>query len=258
MCTQITWEPCENADWDPGGLGRGLRLLTAADGAGPETRLVMTKWRKAGRQAPGWRGCERKEHRRVVATKAQGLETEKSQPAVLPGWLRPCGTSGKQSRKSETVGLKGFNFTATAKGKNFQGRKKQEVKLGEFTDLWNPGNTWAKTVVISSAGKESTCNVGDSRSIPGMGRSPGEGIGYPLQYSWAALVAQVVNNPPAMREDLGSVPGLGRSTWAWQHTPVFLPGESPWRGAWWATVHGVTKCRTRLSDWPHAIQWLLW
>ena len=37
-------------------------------------------------------------------------------------------------------------------------------------------------------------------SIPGSGRSPGEGIGYPLQYSWASLVAQLVKNPPAMRE----------------------------------------------------------
>ena len=36
--------------------------------------------------------------------------------------------------------------------------------------------------------------------IPGLGRSPGEGIGYPLQYSWASLVAQMVRNPPAMQE----------------------------------------------------------
>ena len=39
----------------------------------------------------------------------------------------------------------------------------------------------------SSAGKKSACNAGDSGSIPGLGRSPGEGIGYPLQYSWASL-----------------------------------------------------------------------
>ena len=52
----------------------------------------------------------------------------------------------------------------------------------------------------SSAGKESNCNAGDPGSIPGLGRSPGEGIGYPLQYSWASLVAQLVENPPAMRE----------------------------------------------------------
>ena len=51
-----------------------------------------------------------------------------------------------------------------------------------------------------SAGKESTCNVGDLGSIPGLGRFPGEGIGYPLQYSWASLVAQLVKNPPAMWE----------------------------------------------------------
>ena len=44
----------------------------------------------------------------------------------------------------------------------------------------------------SSVGKESTCNAGDLGSIPGSGRSPGEGIGYPLQYSWASLVAQLV------------------------------------------------------------------
>ena len=49
-------------------------------------------------------------------------------------------------------------------------------------------------------GKESTCNVGDLGSITGSGRSAGEGIGYPLQYSWASLVAQLVKNPPAMRE----------------------------------------------------------
>ena len=50
----------------------------------------------------------------------------------------------------------------------------------------------------SSAGKESACKARDPGSIPGSGRSPGEGIGYPLQYSWASLVAQLVKNPPAM------------------------------------------------------------
>ena len=50
-----------------------------------------------------------------------------------------------------------------------------------------------------SAGKESACNAGDLGSIPGSGRSPGEGIGYPLQDSWASLVAYLVKNPPAMR-----------------------------------------------------------
>ena len=50
----------------------------------------------------------------------------------------------------------------------------------------------------NSVGKDSTCNAGDPDSIPGLGRSAGEGIDYPLQYS--SLVAQLVKNPPAMRE----------------------------------------------------------
>ena len=52
----------------------------------------------------------------------------------------------------------------------------------------------------SSVGKESTCNAGDSGSIPRSGRSTGEGIGYPFQCPWASLVAQVVKNLPAMWE----------------------------------------------------------
>ena len=52
----------------------------------------------------------------------------------------------------------------------------------------------------SSVGKESACNAGDSGLIPGSGRSAGEGIGYPLQYSWASLVDQLVKNQPAVQE----------------------------------------------------------
>ena len=52
----------------------------------------------------------------------------------------------------------------------------------------------------SSVGKESACSTGDPSSIPGSGRSPGKGIGYPLQYSWASLVAQLVKNLPAIQE----------------------------------------------------------
>ena len=60
----------------------------------------------------------------------------------------------------------------------------------------------------TSYGKESTCNAGDPGSIPEIGRSPGEGMGYPLQYSWAFLVAQTVKSPPAMQETW--VQSLGR------------------------------------------------
>ena len=52
----------------------------------------------------------------------------------------------------------------------------------------------------SSIGKESPCNAGDPGSIPGLGRSAGEGIGYLLQYFWASFVTQLVKNLPAMWE----------------------------------------------------------
>ena len=98
----------------------------------------------------------------------------------------------------------------------------------------------------SSAGKESTCNAGDPSSIPGSGRSPGEGIGSPLQYSWASLVAWTVKHPTAMQE-----------TWvrslSWEDpmeegmaTPLqYSCLENPMhRGTWQATVHGVAKSWT--------------
>ena len=59
--------------------------------------------------------------------------------------------------------------------------------------------SYVRAFLGGSAGKESTCNAGDPGSIPGLGRSTGEGIGYPFQSSWASLVAQLVKNPPAVR-----------------------------------------------------------
>ena len=73
----------------------------------------------------------------------------------------------------------------------------------------------------SSAGKESACNIGEPSSIPGVTRSPGEGAGYPLQRSWAALVAQTVKNPPAIW-DLCLIPGLGKS---WRKEWLWYPWE---------------------------------
>ena len=65
----------------------------------------------------------------------------------------------------------------------------------------------------SSAGKESACNAGDLRLIPGLRRYLEEVIGYPLQYSWASLVAQMVKGKESACRagDLGSIPRLGRS-----------------------------------------------
>ena len=59
---------------------------------------------------------------------------------------------------------------------------------------------WGSCFPDCSVGKESAYNSGDPGWIPGSGRSPGEGIGYPLQCSWVSLVAQLVKNPPAMGE----------------------------------------------------------
>ena len=69
--------------------------------------------------------------------------------------------------------------------------------LRDWTELnW----TLRRGLPHSSVGKETTCNAGDPSLIPRSGRSAGDGIGYPLQYSWASLVAQLVNNPSAMQE----------------------------------------------------------
>ena len=98
----------------------------------------------------------------------------------------------------------------------------------------------------SSADKESTYNAGDTSSIPGSGRSPGEGIGYPLQYSRASLVAQTAKNLPAMWKS-GFNPWVGKIPWrkAWQPSPVF-PGESPWAEE--PGFQGISKCQTQLSN----------
>ena len=99
----------------------------------------------------------------------------------------------------------------------------------------------------SLASKESTCNAGDPDSILGSGRFPGEGIGYPLQYSWASLMAQTVKNPSAMQKtwvcSLGWEDSLkeGMST----HSSVLAWKK---RGAWRAAVPQVIKSLTQLSD----------
>ena len=80
-----------------------------------------------------------------------------------------------------------------------------------------------------SADQESTYNAGDPGSFSGSGRAPREGIGYPLQYSWASLVAQLIKkNPPAMQETWIRSLSWEDPQWrARQPTPVFLPGDSP-------------------------------
>ena len=92
----------------------------------------------------------------------------------------------------------------------------------------------------SSVDKESAYNAGDTGSIPVSGKSAGVGIGYPFQYSWASLMAQLVKNPPAMWDTwAGKIPWIRERL----PTPVFWPGE--FQGLY---SPQVAKNWTRLSD----------
>ena len=123
----------------------------------------------------------------------------------------------------------------------------------------------------SSAGEESACNAGDLSLIPVSGRSPGEGIDYPLQYSCASLVAQMVKNLPAMRQ-----------TWVWSlgwedpleegvaasnsclktsHGQRSLAGYSSWgRKELDMTQHSTALCiyfrKTSITS-PNRLQWYI-
>ena len=112
----------------------------------------------------------------------------------------------------------------------------------EFGETVDHGVYWGSHMGFpdSSVGKESSCNAGDPGSIPGSGRSAGEGRGYPLQYSWASLVAQLVKNPPAM-QGTGFDPWVGKIPWRRERRPTQYSGlENSKDGI----VHGVTKSWT--------------
>ena len=134
------------------------------------------------------------------------------------------------------------------------------------THIW----TWFKQEYVywwgfpcSSAGKESACSAGDPSSVPGLGGSPREGIGYPIQCSWASLVAQKVKNPPAMREtwiqSLGWEDPLeeGMKT----HSSIFA-----WRIAQWQrSLAGYNLSGRKESDMTEQVstafqtnRWIFW
>ena len=109
---------------------------------------------------------------------------------------------------------------------------------------WDDSPSGTEGFPASSAGKASTCKAGDPGSIPRLGRSTGEWSAYPLQYSWASLVAQLVKNPPAMQE-----------TWVqslcWEdpleNGKATLSCNLAWRIPW-TLVHGVANSQTWLNN----------
>ena len=153
------------------------------------------------------------------ASSVHGILQAGIQEWVVIPFSRVSSWPRDQTQVSHTVG-RFFTVWATRK-----------IQLLAFCPLTPMGLPWLLR------GKESTCNAGDPSSILKLGRSPGEGIGYPFQYYWTSLVAQLVKNPPAMQE-----------TWVW-----FLIWEDPLEKGkathffWPGEFHGVTS-RTRLSD----------
>ena len=99
----------------------------------------------------------------------------------------------------------------------------------------------------SSGGKESALNAGNLGLISRWGRSPREGIGYPLQYSLASVVAQTVKESACNVGDVGSIPGLERSPGGGHGSSILAWRIPRDRGAWRATVYAVTKSQTQLS-----------
>ena len=97
----------------------------------------------------------------------------------------------------------------------------------------------------SSVGKESACNAGDPSSIPGLGRSSGEGIGYPLQYSWGFPGGPAGKESACNVGDLGSIPGLERCPGEGKGYPLQYSDLEKFMDC---IVYRVAKNWTQLSD----------
>ena len=118
--------------------------------------------------------------------------------------------------------------------------------------------TWFIGEFHSSVGKASACNAGDSGSIPGLGRSAGEGKKLGTPVFWPGELHGMYSDFPGGSDgkvsaykvgDPGSIPGSGRSGEGNSNSLQYSCLENPMDGeAGWATVHGVTKSQTRLSD----------
>ena len=163
-----------------------------------------------------------------------------------------CGTQiRRKPRQRSEKGEKGGQWCAawaTETGKN--GTREPERR--EHIEIMSSGGVGFPH---SSVGKESACSAGDTAWIPGSGRSAGEGIGYPLQYSWASLVARLVNNPPAMWEtwvqSLGWKDPLqkGMAT----HSSILA-----WRISWTIQSMGSQRVGHDSVTFAHSLAFLRW
>ena len=102
-----------------------------------------------------------------------------------------------------TMFLKGMGFPYSSVGKNLSAMQETSIQFLGQKIPWRRNRLPTPVFLgfpCGSAGKESACNAGDLHSIPRSGRSLGEGVGYPLQYSWTSLVVQLVKNLPTMQE----------------------------------------------------------
>ena len=126
--------------------------------------------------------------------------------SLWPHGLQPSNSSVHGDSPGKSIGegchfiLQGISLT---QGLNLHllHRRADSLPLSHLrSHSFNHNYLLTESFPESSVGKEFTYNAGDPSSIPGWARSAGEGRIYPLQYSWASLVAQLVKNPTAMRE----------------------------------------------------------
>ena len=132
--------------------------------------------------------------------------------------------------RAEAVDTEVLGLSVYRDGEAFGGEREERKRIGIKVEIWlgNRGDSMVAQLVKNLPAMQET------RLIPGSGRSTGEGIGYPFQYSWASLVTQLVRIHLQYRKP-GFNPWVGRSPWRREllSTPVFWLGEfhglySPW------------------------------
>ena len=212
------------------------------------------------------------------------MEADKSQEPQLGDWrhsrvggLAPVWVQKLEAQESSRCGSSPEDITleiqeerrfslrpekADVPAQGHSGRRSSILLRGNsllfYSDTWVYINWLDKAHPVwgfpgSSAGKESTCNERDSGSIPGSGRSPGEGIGYPLHVFMGFPGGSGGKESACYVGDLGLIPELGRSLGEGNGCPTgtLSAGTLQYSGLenWMdCIVHGVAKSQTWLSD----------